>query len=72
MKYKISSAAFLFLGTLVVTLFLQVSPSRSSANLNGADQALPNAELEIEAVDQVQEINEHNFKNFDIPTSTEE
>ena len=56
----------------MVTLFLQVSASQSRADLNGADQISPNAGLEIEAVDQVQEINEHNFKNFEIPTSTDE
>lgn len=73
MKYKTSTAALLFFGVLIATLFLQVAQSRSSSRsqIDGSDQIFPSAELELESVDQVQEINEHNFKNFEIHSGSE-
>ena len=68
MKYKISSATFLFIAVLLTSFFAQISNSRSRAE---SLKNLPNAELELEAADQVQELNEHSLKNFEIPTGSE-
>ena len=74
--YKMSTAALLFFAVLVATLFLQVSNLNSQARaratwLNDSDPFRPDAGLELESLDQVQEINEHNFKFYEINRSEE-
>ena len=65
-----SSAALLFFGALFATIFLQNSPSQSKTSASSESQSLrPNAELELDSLDQVQEINEHNFKIYEIHSS---
>ena len=52
---------------LVVTVFLQISRS-PSADLGSTR---PNAELELESLDQVQEINDGHFKFYELKSSDE-
>ncbi len=69
-----SSAALLFFGVLVVTIFLQISPVNSQAQMKaslGAELFIPDAGLELESLDQVQEINEHSFRFYEINPSEE-
>ena len=70
--YKMSSAVLLFFGVLVVTVFLQISAFHSQAQTNtDLDHLRPDAGLELDSLDQVQEINEHNFKTYEIHQSDE-
>ncbi len=66
---KMGSAVMLFFGVLVATLFLQISQVHSKTA--GEALQIPDAELELESLDQVQEINEHNFKTYEIHHSDE-
>ncbi len=74
--YKMSTAAFLFFAVLLATVFLQVSPFNSqlharTSTLSVFDQFRPDASLELESLEQVNEINEHSLKFYEINPSEE-